>query len=481
MPVVRDFVFDDAGNPAVRKIYLHRRDTGELVGSAQSSDGSAFPILHGAAPTLPDNNATFNHEGDSTVGWTASNAALSVAGGYLRQTKTAAGSSSSMTSPTLTFTPSNRDWVLYGSVRASTDGIGVVWMLNGAQEVSIWFGSSAASTTATVGAVSICGTTSAGGTRNTATCATGLSYNTTPVAFALQYDSKFGQLVCWFRETDGRWKFKARVPCDWFSAANIQVVSATAAPSGAWVEFDYLTLCRPNIVAIGDSICEGKTLFAPNRALGLTNDESSWQRHAVLFPAVRNNLVVNKGVGGQTSAQILSRIADATGESPRIVVLHASSNDEAAAISQATRTSNIQSTLNAIIGGGRQAILLNAMYGTSAGSDNTPSPDLRDYMTTWWSVNADALSGDYMAIDIMAAIIDGSGFMQSGLTQSDGIHPTATGYAAIGDRIEQSQAPLEAGEYAIATSYSGTCYAVALDDDAGAQYNDLVLGRVTPV
>ena len=460
MPTLSGLVTGSTGTLVARLVRAFREDTGAYVGGTISGSG-AGATLFGPPPSIPDENATFNHEGDSTVGWGSANAALSVTGGYLRQTKTAAGSSSSMTSPTLTFTPSNRDWVLYGSVRASTDGIGVVWMLNGAQEVSIWFGSSDANTVATVGAVSICGTTSAGGTRNTATCATGLSYNTTPVAFALQYDSKFGQLVCWFRETDGRWKFKARVPCDWFSAANIQVISTTASHSGAWVEFDYLTLCRPNIVAIGDSICEGKTLFAPNRALGLTNDESSWQRHAVLFPAVRNNLVVNKGVGSQTSAQILSRIADATGESPRIVVLHASSNDEAAAISQATRTTNIQSTLNAITGGGRQAILLNAMYGTSAGSDNTPSPDLRDYMTTWWSTNAGSLTGDYLAINVMTPLLDGSGFMQSGLTQSDGIHPNVAGYTAMGALIDAEVSVKPAGYYAIPTPYAGAHTVVA--------------------
>lgn len=387
-------------------------------------------------PSLPDNNATFNDEGTSTSGWGSSNATLSVSGGYLRQTKISAGTNSNMTSPALTFPPSNRDWILYGKMRASTNGIGVMWMLNGAQEVSIWFGSANASTAPSVGAVSICGTT--GGSRSTATCATGLSYDTTPVEFALQYDSKFSQLVCWFREADGRWKFRARVPCDWFSAANIQVLSATDAPAGAWVEFDYLSLCRPNIVAIGDSICEGKTLFAPDRAVGLTNDESSWQRHGLLFPSVRNNLIVNKGVGSQTSTQILSRIADATGQSPRVVVLHASSNDEAVGVSQSTRTSNIQSSLNAITAAGQQAVLLNAMYGTPGGSDNTPTPDLRNYMTTWWNANASTLSGSYLAVNVMTPIMDANGFMQTGLTQSDGIHPTAAGYELIGNAIESA-------------------------------------------
>lgn len=481
MPYIRGSVLSDAGSAAVRDVRLYRRDTGELLAATQSSDGTLVPILHGPAPDLVDENATFNDEGAATTGWTASNASLSVSSSWLRQTKTAGGANSSMTKAIGTFTPTNRDWILYGRCRASTDGIGVIWLLNGSKEASIWFGSPSANTSLTAGTISICGTTSAGATRNTASCGSSFAYNVDPVDFALQYDSKFGQLACWFRETDGRWKLKARVACEWFSASEIQVLSATAAPAGAWVEFDHLSLCKPNIVAIGDSICEGKTLFSPNYASGLSNDESSWQRHALMFPGRRNNLIVNKGVGSQTSTQILARMADATGEGPRVVVLHASSNDEAGGISQATRTSNIQSSLNAITAAGGQAILLNAMYGTSGGSDNTPTPDLRDYMTTWWTTNADALTGDYMAIDIMAAIIDGSGYMQSGLTQSDGIHPTAAGYAAIGARIQQYHAPLNAGEYLVQTPYTGACYAVALDDAAGTQYNDLILGRLTPV
>ena len=479
MPVVRDFVYDSAGNPVVRKVFLHRRDTGELVGATQSSDGLGAPILHGPAPTLADDNATFNDECTATTGWTASNASLSVSSSWLRQTKTAAGSNSSM-SKNITFTPTNRDWILFGRARAANSScIGVIWMINGSKEVSLWLGSATADSAATVGAVSLCGTV--GATRNVALVATGQSYSTTPVDFALHYDSKFGQLECWFRETDGRWKFKARVACDWFSASSISVLTTTSSAAGAWIETDFLTLAKPNIVAIGDSICEGKTLFSPNRTLGLSNDESSWQRHGLLFPSMRNNLVVNKGVGGQTSTQILARMSEATGEGPRIVVLHASSNDEVNSISQATRTSNIQASLNAITAAGQQAILLNAMYGKSGGADNTTPRDLRGYMTTWWTTNANALSGNYMAIDIMAAIIDGSGFMQASLTQSDGIHPTAAGYEAIGRWIAQSNDPLDLGEYVIYTSYTGLCYAVALDDDAGTQYNDLVLGRVTPV
>lgn len=415
--------------------YSFEADGTYWLGSVEGQNYKLFPD----SATLPDDNAVFSDEGDTTSGWTASNATLSSSGSWLRQTKTAGGSNSSMTKTIGTFTPTNRDWILYGSVRsASSSCTGVIWILNEAKEISLWLGSANADSSSSPGSVSMCGTV--GTTRNVAVVASGLSYSTTAVEFALQYDSKFGQLVCWFRESDGRWKFKARVACDWFSSTSISALTTTASAAGSWIEIDYLSLCKPNIVAIGDSICEGKTLFSPNRTLGLTNDESSWQRHAVLFPSRRNNLIVNKGVGGQTSTQILDRIAEATGEGPRLVILHASSNDEVGGVSQSTRTSNIQSSLNAITAAGQQAVLLNAMYGTSGGSDNTPTPDLRDYMTTWWATYAASLSGSYTPINIMSPLIDGSGFMQTGLTQSDGIHPTAAGYEAVGNFIESALA-----------------------------------------
>lgn len=421
--------------PGRGDVYAFEADGTYWLGSVEGQNYKLFPD----SATLPDDNAVFSDEGDTTSGWTAFNATLSVSGSWLRQTKAAGGSNSSMTKTISTFTPTNRDWILYGSVRAASSScIGVIWMLNGSSEVSLWLGTAAANTTSSPGSVSMCGTV--GGIRNVALVASDLSYSTLPVEFALHYDSKFSQLECWFREADGRWKFKARVACDWFSSTSVSVLTTTASAAGAWIEIDYLSHCKPNVVAIGDSICEGKTLFSPNHTLGLTNDESSWQRHALLFPARRNNLVVNKGVGGQTSTQILARIADATDQGPRLVILHASSNDEVGGVSQATRTSNIQSSLNAITAAGQQAVLLNAMYGTSGGSDNTPTPDLRDYMTTWWATYAASLSGSYIPINIMSPLIDGSGFMQIALTQPDGIHPTPAGYEAVGNFIESTLA-----------------------------------------
>lgn len=388
-----------------------------------------------ALPAIADENSTFNDEGTATTGWTPSNATLSVISSSLRQTKTAAGTNSSM-SKTLTFTPSNSDYILYGKVKAkyNTDDAAVVWLLDGSKEVSIWFGSANGGNSLALGSISIVGTTGPS-TRNIAAVASGYNYETTAVEFALQYDHKFSTLTCWFREGDGRWKWKARVACNWFSSTQIQALTTTGSAAGAWIEFDYLTLARPNIALLSDSIGEGKTLFSPDPTLALTDDESTWMRHAPIYQTLRNNLVVNKGVGGNSSTQMLSRVTDVTNTGARVVFLHASSNDETLAVSQATRTSNIQSTVNAITAASGQTVLLNAMYGTAAGPDNTPSPDLRDYMRTWWTASKSTITGLALDIDIMQPIDVAGDFMDAALTQADGIHPNISGHTAVGSYI----------------------------------------------
>ncbi|MBB2778323.1 UNVERIFIED_ORG: lysophospholipase L1-like esterase [Comamonas terrigena] len=382
-------------------------------------------------PAISDERAAFNDEGGNVAGWTPTNATLTTSGHWTRATKTSA-SSSVVVSKTLSFTPTGRDYILYGKLRASkasSNDISGIWLLNGSKEMSFFVGMNGPHIP-TPGAATIRGTTGAS-TANDVDVASGLSYDTTPVEFALHFDSKFGQVSCWFREADGRWKFQARVACDFFSSTTISVVKYSTAPVGSWVEWEYLTLCQPNIIAIGDSICAGSTLYNPNRTVGLKNDESSWMRHAPLYPALRNNLIVNKGVGGQTSAQLLGRIADVTAESPRLVLLHASTNDLVGAISQAARTTNIQNTVDACTAAGADVVLLNAMYGTSAEPTN---PGLRDYMKVWWDTYRLGLTGVHGFVDIMQAVID-AGYMNASLTQSDKLHPTPAGYQAIGALI----------------------------------------------
>lgn len=397
-------------------------------------DGAGPLIPPVVLPTISDDNSVFNDEGTTTTGWTATNSTMTVVGSTLRSTKVGAGLSANITK-SLTFTGTDKDYIFYGKVKASyaTNHIGMIWFLNGSKEVSIWFGSDAANTSYNGGAISICGTTGAS-TRNVATAQLATGYETTGVEFALHFDSKWNRLNCFFKES-GKWRFKCRVACDWFSSTAVSLVHTTASPANAWIEFDYLSLCKPNVMAIGDSICEGKTLFSPDPSFGLVNNTNTWQYHSPIYASLRNNLIINKGVGSQSSTQLASRIAaDVTTHEPRVVFIHASSNDEGLGVSKATRSAQLQNAVNTVNGVGGQVVLLNSMYGTSTSSDNTPTPDLRDYMKDWWDNYMPSLTGVEEAIDIMAPLNVGN-FMNASLAESDGIHPTAYGYQAIGEMI----------------------------------------------
>lgn len=390
--------------------------------------GSAFP-------TILDNNATFNDEGDATTGWSASNGTLSQSGSWVRLTKTGGGSA--LASKDVTFTPTGRDYIVFAKVRAASSATGqaALWLLSGSLEASVWFGSANGGGSATDGAMSLRGKTAEGD--NTAPIASHVDYTTAAIDFALHFDSKFNQLNYWARESMG-WVYKASVKLSWFKPPQIAIALGSAAPVGHWVEFDFLTVCQPNIISIGDSICAGSTMFNPDKSLARYDSSSTWMQHCNIYPTIRNNLIVNKGVGGQTSTQINARIVDATGEAPRVVFLHASTNDVVGAVSQAARTANIQSSLNAITGPGASAILLNAMYGTLYANDNTPTPVLRDYMLDWWTNYRPTLAGVRLDFDITVPVASG-GFMNPALAQTDGLHPTPTGYAAIGNYIEAAQ------------------------------------------
>lgn len=393
--------------------------------------------VSGMLPLLPSENAAFNDEGDSAAGWSHVGAALDVVSGtYLRVTRTVVGDASYMSRPLAT-TPAGADFILYGKARAkyAANSAGVIWLQAGAQEVSIWFGSADASIAITQGAISIRGTTTAGASQ-VAQVANAWDYEQYAVDFALHYDAKWGTLTCWFREWDGRWKFRGRVRCDWVGAPDIRVLTTISSAAGSWIEFDHLTLARPNIALLSDSIGAGDTLFSPNPAIGWTNDESTWMRHAALYPGLRNNLVVNKGVGGNTSANMLARVADVTSTGAQLVFLHASTNDYPQAVGLPTKTAQTQSIIDAIAAAGGQTVLLNAVYGTRALADN---PGRRDYGRAWWEGHMSTLYGVACAIDIMSPLSDANQFIDAALCQSDGVHPNILGHTAVGRYIARFQ------------------------------------------
>ena len=190
-------------------------------------------------------------------------------------------------------------------------------------------------------------------------------------------------------------------------------------------------VCKPNFVAIGDSICEGSTGFAPDYSL--TDFDNCWQKYFT-YRQLRNNFVVNRGVGSENSSEIAARISDLLTEcNPQAVFLHASSNDYGAGFTYTQRNSNISDSVTEIQAGGAKCVLLNSIY---ANEDHVNHPDSGDYTSGWWAENSGNMGAD-IKIDIMQPVIDvATGRLDTALAEADGIHPTKAGYSLIGEFIQ---------------------------------------------
>lgn len=406
------------------------------VNSGTTWLASVIGVFDGPVPfTLPviqDNNATFNDEATNAGLWTPTGGTAAIIGDSIRFTKTAASGTGFSAVRTLTMPPSGKDWIFYGRVRASVGNGYAFWMENAVVDKLYGFWLNATNLGIPAPGQVSC-TAWNGSTRTGATLATGVNTESTHIEFAMQFDSKWQTLSCFFKEADGLWQLKGRVACSDITPVRLSVRSLSDEAAGTWAEFDFLTVARPNIIVIGDSHAEGKTLYSPNPALGLSNYDSTWQRYAKIYQSLRNNLIVNKAVGGETSTATLARISDATGQGARVVFLHASSNDSINSVSHSARTTNISSMVSAIKASAAEAVLLNALYATS---DSPYNPAHRDYCKGWWNANATGV-GAFTTIDIMAPISDSNGFVSSELTQSDAVHLTPAGYKRVGEYLSR--------------------------------------------
>lgn len=268
--------------------------------------------------------------------------------------------------------------------------------------------------------------------------ATGQQYDTDPPVFAIHVDRDRSAIMV-YRKLGGLWVFQTHVTWN-VNIASITSVVMDCSAVGTETYIDYLSVCRPGVIAIGDSICAGANQFDPNPAViaGNDNNDTTWMKWARLNTAQRNSLVVNKGVGSQSSASLLSRIAEATNHKPKIVFIHASSNDFVLGLGQAPRKSNIQNTVNAVSAANAIPVLLNAVY-ARAGYANHPAHG--NYMKDSWDNYLSGTAGIWgcaAKINIMAALSDGvTGFMNAAYTDpADNIHPNTSGYTAMGLLIQ---------------------------------------------
>lgn len=386
--------------------------------------GRGAPV---ASPVPDDNLLNFN-EGTATTGWsvTSGSGDITQSGSSVRLASTSAA----VTAALSIAGPASNDFIilLCASAKYTSGQYSALRFMDGATAMlELSFGYDHAAVAETLGTISVTN----GSTGNV--LSTGVNYETTPQKFAIHIDRNYSAVNVYAQHSGGGWLFQASYAYAAGFASLDAVQMVTSADSGQWVEYDWLGYARPNMVSIGDSICAGHNEFDPDPAVygGEDNPNGQWQRWCVLYPSLRNTLIVNKGIGSESSGDILARIAWVTAHSPRLVFLHASTNDEVLAISAATRSANIQDCIDAIDAAGAECVMLNAMYGTSGNGIN---PDHRNYMASWWASDRLALTGLRGSIDIMVPMASGD-YMNAALTEGDGIHPTPAGYEAIGEYI----------------------------------------------
>ncbi len=174
---------------------------------------------------------------------------------------------------------------------------------------------------------------------------------------------------------------------------------------------------RPDVVFMGDSITQGWIDKAPQ-----------------FFTAGR----VDRGIGGQTSPQMLVRFRqDVVALKPRVVHIMAGTNDIAGntgPMSAEETQANLASMTELAQAHGIRVIL--AAVPPAAAFPWRPGLETVDRITAlnaWICAYAARVGATY--VDYAAVLGDGRGGMRPGLS-SDGVHPTEAGYAAMAPLAE---------------------------------------------
>jgi len=205
--------------------------------------------------------------------------------------------------------------------------------------------------------------------------------------------------------------------------------------SGADLSVDHFKVCRPNYIAIGDSLCAGEVLFDPNPVAADDDYNHQWESHANAEGI--NTVIVNRGVGGQRSDSIAARVqADVVDQGPRQVYLHLSTNDHrnimGGPLTYAARTSFTQSSIDLMVNNGIQVVLLNSMY---SNTDPASATYYQDYLP-----DSDGFRNlkDYKKfVDQMLVLRDSNtGVLDVAFTNiGDGVHLNQAGYTLFGQTV----------------------------------------------
>ncbi|MGZ4907641.1 MAG: SGNH/GDSL hydrolase family protein [Halobacteriota archaeon] len=188
--------------------------------------------------------------------------------------------------------------------------------------------------------------------------------------------------------------------------------TTTSSPATAPVH----PLHAQRIVCVGDSVTEG---FA---------DPGNWPYH--LKARLGGDWeVVDQGVGGATTADMLARTDAALELNPHFVIIMGGINDLAKGESLATIEGNVNTICSRVESYGAVPVLCTVI---PTGDHLAQKDDLNAWITEY------AHSKGYDLIDFYAVLNDESnpGYSDPALVMSDGTHPNPAGYAAMANAID---------------------------------------------
>lgn len=420
------------------------RSKSEADRARDLADGMAEMVEGGSLPPLVGMNETFTYEGTDPYRWTVTGPTTAVSdGSVLRITKTDGSGSRAFVRQSVTFPDGH--WIVYMRVKTQTGTAAqnrsaqIRFIAADNKDCVVYFNVN------TAGAVepnTIHMQGTEGSTRNSVTMFNGLGTENW-MDLAVKYDAVNRHIELFRRMPNATWqKGGGRLMVDAIKPVAIEVSSMPVAPQNWWLDLDYISVCKPNLICYGDSIAAGQNEYGVTRGTADYHNHRNWAgtwfAKVPLYATNRNNLVLVQGVEGRRTWQYLSQLSEISGSGVKVVFMHASTNDvNDASMTQTKRTSDTQAIVDQLHAVGAQVVLFNSMQGTKAYNDaSTNTVKLRDYTDQWWSTELPKVNGLAQTLDI-ARLIAKDGYMDPALADADGLHLTDAAAQKIAAKLGQ--------------------------------------------
>ncbi|MDO5686123.1 MAG: GDSL-type esterase/lipase family protein [Neisseria sp.] len=193
----------------------------------------------------------------------------------------------------------------------------------------------------------------------------------------------------------------------------------------------FLTLCAALSLAACSAAPRGTKLARGSRVLALGDSltEGYGATRATAYPAVLAQLtgwdVINGGVSGDTSADVLKRLPALLTQQPQLVLLGIGGNDFLRRVAESETRANIRNTLQAIRAANIPAVLI-------------AEPHLTAAALLTGSLSDHPLYAELAAENDVPLLADAwSDVLSDKKLKSDQIHANAEGYRVFAEKLEK--------------------------------------------